>query len=383
MLKEFKAFVWLLASVKRPTRMKKHNGTFSTICRLVVLSFVASLSVNISWADQITLKNGDRLTGSLLKSDDKNLILKSEFTGTVTISWDAVAAISAPGPLYVGLKDGQTVVGSIATTDGKFSVTTQTAGVVTAAKESVLFIRSKDEQAAYEAEIDRYRNPRLVDLWTGTLDLGYAASQGNATTQSFTLAANANRATSRDKIGVYYTSLFASNDIAGKRTTSANFKRGGISYNLNVRKKMFVFGSTDLETDQFQSLDLRFVPAGGVGYHAIATEKTQLDLNLGAAANREFFSTGLNRTSAELLLGEDLVHKFTATTSIHEKLVFFPNLSSSGDYRINFDTTLVTAIRKWMSWQFTVSDRFLSNPVVGRKKNDVLFSTGVRLTFAK
>jgi len=78
---------------------------------------------------------------------------------------------------------------------------------------------------------------------------------------------------------------------------------------------MFVFGSVDLETDEFQSLDLRFVPAGRIGYHAIATEKTQLDLNLGAAANREFYSTGLNRASAELLLGGDLVHKFTTTTS--------------------------------------------------------------------
>jgi putative salt-induced outer membrane protein YdiY len=363
--------------------MKRSNHRFLTLYRLVVLIGFASLFGGAAWADQITLKNGDRLTGSLLKSDDKNLVLKSESAGTVTIPWDGVVAISAPGPLYVGLKDGQTIVGSVATVDDKFALTTQSAGVVTAAKESIQFIRSKDEQTAYETEIDRYRNPRLVDLWTGTLDLGYAASKGNATTQSFTLSANANRATSRDKIGVYYTSLFASNDVEGKSITSANFKRGGIAYNLNVRKKMFVFGSVDLETDEFQSLDPRFVPAGGIGYHAIATEKTQFDLNLGAAANREFYSTGLNRTSAELLLGEDLVHKFTATTSLHEKLVFFPNMSDGGNYRVNFDTTLVTTIRRWLSWQFTVSDRLLSNPVPGRKKNDALFSTGLRLTFAK
>jgi hypothetical protein len=171
--------------------MRGSNRRFLT---LVVLIGFASLFGGAAWADQITLKNGDRLTGSLLKSDDKNLVLKSESAGTVTIPWDGVVAISAPGPLYVGLKDGQTIVGSIATIDGKFALTTQSAGVVTAAKESIQFIRSKDEQTAYETEIDRYRNPRPVDLWTGTLDLGYAASKGNATTQSFTLSANANRA---------------------------------------------------------------------------------------------------------------------------------------------------------------------------------------------
>jgi len=50
---------------------------------------------------------------------------------------------------------------------------------------------------------------------------------------------------------------------------------------------------------------------------------------------------------------------------------------------MNFDTTFVTALKKWFSLQFTFSDRYLSNPVPGRKTNDVLYSTGVRLTFAQ
>ena len=99
--------------------------------------------------------------------------------------------------------------------------------------------------------------------------------------------------------------------------------------------------------------------------------------------SREFFSTGLNRTSAEILLGEEYAYKFSKVRSIHEKLVFFNNVSSGGNYRMNFDTSMVTAVRKWFSWQFTVSDRYLSNPLAGRKSNDVLFTTGLRLTFAK
>jgi hypothetical protein len=50
---------------------------------------------------------------------------------------------------------------------------------------------------------------------------------------------------------------------------------------------------------------------------------------------------------------------------------------------VNFDVSGVTTIRKWLSWQLTISDRFLSNPVPGRKKNDAIFSTGVRVSFAK
>ncbi|HSP68245.1 MAG TPA: DUF481 domain-containing protein [Bryobacteraceae bacterium] len=347
---------------------------------LILIPLLACLA----WADQVTLANGDRMTGSILRSDTKTLVLKTDNAGEVTLKWDSVAAISAPGPLHVGLSDGQTIVGAVETANGRFSITTQTAGVVTAARDAVQFIRNNDEQARIQAEIDRFRNPRLVDLWAGSLDLGFAASRGNADTETFTLAANATRSTTRDKIAVFYTSIFsASNFSGGSRQTTANAKRGGVSYNLNLNKKTFAFGSVDLESDQFQSLDLRFVPAGGLGYHAIATEPTKLDLRLGAAANREFFNTGLSRTSAEILLGEDLSHKFARATSIEQRFVFFSNVSDAGAYRANLDITAVTAVRRWFSWQVTVSDRFLSNPVPGRKKNDILFSTGVRLNFAK
>src|SRR5512135_182075 len=125
------------------------------------------------WADQVTLTNGDRITGSILRSDTKTLVVKTDNAGEVTLKWDSITAISAPGPLYIGLSDGQTLVGSVETMNGKFNVTTQTAGVVATSKESIQFIRNGEEQAKAQAEIDHFRNPRLVDLWVGNLDLGF------------------------------------------------------------------------------------------------------------------------------------------------------------------------------------------------------------------
>ena len=46
------------------------------------------------FADQIVLKNGDRLTGTIEKSDDKTLIIKTEFAGEVTVEWSAVQDIN-------------------------------------------------------------------------------------------------------------------------------------------------------------------------------------------------------------------------------------------------------------------------------------------------
>jgi hypothetical protein len=40
-------------------------------------------------------------------------------------------------------------------------------------------------------------------------------------------------------------------------------------------------------------------------------------------------------------------------------------------------------LKNWLSWQITFSDRFLSDPLPGLKNNDLLLSTGVRLTFGR
>jgi hypothetical protein len=341
------------------------------------------LTFATAFADQLTMKNGDRFTGTVVKTEGADLFFKSEYAGVIKIPFDAVVSITSSAPLSVGTKDGEVLVGTITTSDDKLEIMTTGTGRLLVPKSSVQFIRSKDEQASVEAQIERYRNPSLLDLWNGTVDLGYSLSKGNAETSTVSVSANAARTTKRDKISTYFTSLYASTDTDRVAITTANAIRGGVAYNLDISPKGFVFVSTDLEYDQFQNLDLRFAPAGGFGYHVIRTDPTILDLSGGASLNREFFSTGLKRTSGEILLGQELTHKFSKKTSVHQKLVIYPNVTSGGNYRINFDASAVTSFFKWLGWQFTVSDRFLSSPVAGRRQNDILFTTGFRIIFAR
>jgi hypothetical protein len=55
----------------------------------------------------------------------------------------------------------------------------------------------------------------------------------------------------------------------------------------------------------------------------------------------------------------------------------------TGDYRMTFDLGAVTAINRWLVWQVTASDRFLTDPLPGRQRNDVLLATGFRISFAR
>jgi putative salt-induced outer membrane protein YdiY len=345
-------------------------------------------------ADQVTLKNGDRLTGTIVKSDAKALVIKTEFAGDVNVQWDAVTGIASSQPLHLALKDGQTIVGTVTTTDGKFDVSTRETGAVTASKDAVVAVRDDAEQKAYDDRIERLRHPHLTDFWSGLLDTGLSLTQGNSDSLTYSLSGKAARVTDRDKITVYTAAIYAKSTVDNVSKATAHAIRGGVRGDLNVSDKVFVFGFTDFEYDQFQDLDLRNVVGGGLGYHVIKTASTTFDVFAGGSFNQEFFGAipataarpavaALTRKSGEVVLGEELDAKLNKRTTLSERFSIYPNMSNTGSYRFQFDTTAATKLKNWLSWQATYSDRFLSDPLPGLKKNDLLLSTGLRLTFGK
>jgi putative salt-induced outer membrane protein YdiY len=351
---------------------------------LQVFLFTAALLTAIAaHADQITLKNGDRLTGTIVEFDGKELRMKTELAGEVKVKWEDIADLTGTEPLTVELKDGQRLLGPFATRADRLVVKTEEAGEVEADLAAVAGIRSKERQEAYDLEIERLRNPRIVDLWAGFVDLGFSQTRGNAEVSTFTTAAEANRETSRDRIGVRFRSIFARSDLGELSGTTANAIRGGLGYNLNLSPRSYVFGSTDLEFDEFQALDLRFVPAGGFGWKVWRRGKSSFDLQGGASLNKEFFSTGLRRTSGEALIGEELVYELNDRFHFMEKFIVYPNLTDRGEVRMIFDSSVAAKLSRWLSWQITLGDRFISNPAPGRQRNDILLTTGIRLIFEK
>ena len=142
----------------------------------LVIATIVLLAPSV-FADQITLKNGDRLTGDIVKSDEKALVIKSEFAGEVTVQWPAVDTISSTQTLHIGLKDGQTIVGTATPNDGKMQLQTREAGPILTTKDAIVVIRSDKEQAAYDAALDRLQHPHLTDYWGCLLYTSDAADE--------------------------------------------------------------------------------------------------------------------------------------------------------------------------------------------------------------
>jgi hypothetical protein len=342
---------------------------------LLVLPFLLPWSL---LGDQVTLKNGDRITGRIVKKDGDKLTVKSELFGEVSIPWSAVTSITSSEPLVVVLPGGKSVTGNLTTGDGRLQVATPE-GAEAAPLAEVSAVRNADEQKRWE----RLQHPGLGQLWAGYVDLGLALARGNAETTTFTTAFNAVRETRTDKITLQFNEIYATALISGKKAATARAVRGGLDYDRNVGDRLFVNLFNDYEYDKFQDLDLRFVIGGGFGFKAIKNGRTHLDLTGGADYARAQFSTPLTRNSAEAYFGDDWTYKLSALSSLTQSFRVFPNLTRTGDYRLNFDLGAITKLRKWLSWQVTASDRLLSDPVQGNKRNDLLLTTGFRLSFAR
>ncbi len=341
-------------------------------------STLICVSLSTALADQLLLKNGDRVTGTIIKKDAKTVTIKSDHFGVIAAAWDQVASITADKPVTVVLQDGRTVRGTLATVDGKVEVNAENTRVSVAPAE-ITALRDTDEQRAYE----RLLRPGWLDLWSGSATIGFAGTAGNAKTLTFSTGVNAARITNTDKTSIYFNAIKASALVNGKSAETARAVRGGLAYDHNVSPRAFINIFNDYEYDQFQNLDLRFVLGGGAGFHAVKTETSRLDLLAGFDFNHSSFSTPLTRNSGELFWGDEYNLKVGSATSLVQSFRMFNNLSDTGTYRVNFDIGASTKISKWLTWNVSLSDRYLSNPAPGRKTNDVLYTTGLGITFAR
>ena len=339
-------------------------------------------------ADQIVMKNGDRVTGSIVKKDAATLTIKTVNFGTVTLPWDQIDTVKADAPLTVVLPNSKSVESTIASTDSKQIQV----GAETVAPKDIVALRNADEQKAYL----RMLKPRFKDLWVVAGGLNLAGTAGNSEASTFAIPIAFTRASNTSKTTAYFNYIHSSATLNGSSQTTANATRGGWSFSRNLTPRIFATVFNDYEYDQFQNVDLRAVFGGGLGFHAWKSEKGFLDIVGGADYNRTKFATpstcvgtvctahpDYTTSAAEVYFGDDFGYKLNKRVSFGQTYRIFLNLSDTGNNRQNFDMTLGAALAKGITWNAAFSDRYLSNPAPGRKTNDFLYSTGCGFTFAK
>jgi len=368
-----------------------------------------------AFADQVVLKNGDKLTGTIAKSDGKTLVLKTDYAGDLTIKFDDIQSITSTGDLNV-TAGGKTSVGPVTTTADKIVVATKAGGSVEAPIASVTILRSPAEEAAYQKSL----HPGFGEGWAGGANLGFALTAGNSETKNLNIGLNATRTGFHDKLMLSETTVYATttnNKVTPiTSTTTANSNDGSIRYDRDLTPRVFGFVSGDFFNNSLQDLDLRYILGGGIGFHAIKTPNTTLDLLAGINYTHESFSDLTNATpppvtyshsdsSAALTVGDNFSHKVGKNSMFTQSLLLYPSFSqvnvnpsgftTVGDktytspdnvriFRGSFNLGFNTKLYKWLGWQATFNDVFDNHPIVSSpliERNDITLATGLSFSF--
>lgn len=339
----------------------------------IVLIFCSCVALN---AAQVTLKNGDRLTGTIVSLSDKKLTVKPDYSDPIAIDWDAVAQFSSDQPMVVTRTDNQVVSGTVTAQESSVVVNT-TSGTQTIPQSDVAVIRSQADQAAYEHSL----HPGFLEDWTGGGSFGFALARGNSDTTNVALGFNADRKTSTDEWNVFIASLYTTSTADNVTSTTANTLGGAIRYDHNLTKRLFAFGLFAGMYDDLQGLNERLSPNGGLGVHIIASKDTTLDVLGGFGYTYENYVGGLVNNFINADIGEVFSHNFTPNTAVNEKLFFYPYLNDAGNYRGTFDFGVASKFYHALTWNLNFGDIYNSQPLAGKRNNDLVLTTGLGITF--
>jgi hypothetical protein len=80
-------------------------------------------------------------------------------------------------------------------------------------------------------------------------------------------------------------------------------------------------------------------------------------------------------------LGDAFTHKVGKGTVITQSFFIYPDLSDTSQYRGTFNLSAVTKLSKWLGWQSSFGDIYVSNPPSTTKKNDLQITTGLNVSF--
>ncbi len=363
-----------------------------------------------AFADQVILKNGDKLTGTIAKSDGKTLVLKTDYAGDLTIKFDDIQSMTSTGDLNV-TAGGKTAVGPVTTTADKLVVATKTGGSVEAPIASVTILRSPAEEAAYQKSL----HPGFGEGWAGGANLGFALTAGNSETKNLNIGLNATRTGFHDKLTLYETTVYATTSKLSLHPiptqSTANSNGGGFRYDRDFAPRVFGFGSADFFNNSLQNLDLRYILGGGIGFHAIKKPNTTLDLLAGINYTHESFSDLMETnsapppvtltynhsdSSAALTVGDSFSHKLGKNSVFTQSFLLYPSFSqvdiafpgaTPDNVRIlrgSFNLGFVTKIHKWLGWQVTLADVFDNHPLASNppiERNDITLATGLNFSF--
>ena len=314
-------------------------------------------------ADQVVLKNGDKLDGHIVTLDAGKLTINVLGLGDVKVDTGQIVTFSTDGPVDLRLSDG---------TAAKRKVDAVPGGGVEI--EGGLAAN----QRVGIAEVAQVNPPEPA--WTGSVAAGALLIRGNSDTDSLSLSVNLAHKTQQDDISVAASYLYGRtrDHTTGVVTTTAENWQVDARYDYNFTKRFYGFLDGQVRKDRVADLDLRVVPSGGVGYRFFEQPDFTLAGEAGLAWVYEKYTNGTHtREDVSLHLAYHVTKKFNDEVSAFHDLEYLPSVERSRNYIVNTDVGLRAQLTKHLFGEAKITLDYDSEPAKGSLKNNVYYAVNL------
>ncbi len=320
---------------------------------------------SIAMADEVRLKNGDIISGTIVKKETDKLVFKTSYAGDISIAWSEISSLNTKEPVQVYLTDQTVFTGVIGASQ---------------AGRAKIVIANSDAQTDIDLTQLNYINPNpLVSgvgtVWSGNINLGGAITQGNTDTSVVRADGEAIARTKYNRFTVGgVVNRAKSNDV----DTEYN-SRGYVKYDKFLNKKWYLYTNLTLENDRFRDINLRSATGGGSGYQLFEQDDLNLAIEGGLVyikvdyemANDESYASG------RWALRYDQKPMSGDVQFFHQHEILF-GLEKTANTLVFSKTGLRVPIAKNLNASSQINLDYNSNPAENRKKMDktLLFSLG-------
>ena len=330
---------------------------FLPVCLLILFFTAIPLSVQ---AAVVVLKNGDRITGRIVKMEKQRLEIDPPFSDIIKIKWEDVQSITSERPMSVKL------YGELDLPENVGEQRLDRIIVYSLGEDEA--IRLEDVRAINFAEND-YR---------GYISAGGNQTSGNSQTEALNVSGN-----------LIYRRLEHRYTLDGKYNRgqadgedTANNGAFSVKYDYFVAPRVYMGALNLAESDQFQDLSLRNTGGLILGYDLLDREHHNLSIAAGPAAVYQDFTTepatitpsttGILRYEF-MMRGDDVI--------FFQKTQGFKDLGHGSATRVNADQGIRVKITQNWRVNFEYDLRYNSLPVEGRKTVDTNIIFGFSYDF--
>jgi putative salt-induced outer membrane protein YdiY len=326
-------------------------------CRLAALILLAVEACGAR-ADEVVLRNGDRLRGEIAALAGGKLVLRTDYAGEVALRWSEVASLSTTRPVEVMLEGARAPLRGILQPvyGGRALLVGADGAAVEVALGEIAFLNPKP----YESGLGTH--------YAGHLALAAAYTRGNSTDEQFN-ADGELTARARE----YRYTLSARLDRRDQSGAEANTAwLGSANYDRFVAERRFVYARGSLEHDRAKDVDRRSTIGAGYGAQLLDTPGASLSVRAGLdyVVVERFVTPGESYPA----FGWGVKAEYTPFFHEHEG---FWNLEDTAAVLIRSKTGLRIPLLQRVSASVQLNVDWERRPAQGRKATDSTLLFGV------